>query len=186
MMGIGSAPKGEGYDGRQMTTESIRAVGLEEALALMRSCIVREGFLATPEHRDNYRRIWARDSSIMSLAAAASGDDWEELQMSFSYSFKNRPYEFHNGGLWPLITGFYAADLAQRGRRERALHFVEAVHHANAFEMDGHAWSFPEFVHGKELCAMGNRRQGWSAAVAVLAEQALAGEPVFSVPSHLY
>jgi hypothetical protein len=418
-----------------MTTESIRAVGLEEALALMRSCIVREGFLATPEHRDNYRRIWARDSSIMSLAAAASGDDelvaaavrtfktlarhqgphgeipsnfdpetgrvsyggtagrvdndlwfvigsvelwrrtgdhefleqlapslervryllgawefnnrgliyvpltgdwadeylqhgyvlydnllnlqaqrsfaalhehfhgvpdhdlearinrlhqllranywfepdrdsipehvyhsvlyekavhaerrragkhwlpffaptgygyrfdgfanvlvsllgvaddlqrertddfidsivsedllllpafhpvirpidddWEELQMSFSYSFKNRPYEFHNGGLWPLITGFYAADLAQRGRRERALHFVEAVHHANAFEMDGHAWSFPEFVHGKELCAMGNRRQGWSAAVAVLAEQALAGEPVFSFGTSL-
>jgi hypothetical protein len=113
-------------------------------------------------------------------------DDWEELQMSFSYSFKNRPYEFHNGGLWPLITGFYAADLAQRGRRKRALRFVEAVHRANSLEMGGDAWSFPEFVHGKDLLALGNPRQGWSAAVAVLAERALAGEPVFSVPNHLY
>jgi hypothetical protein len=42
-------------------------------------------------------------------------EEWSDLQMTFSHSFKNAPYEFHNGGLWPLVTGFYVASLAKRG-----------------------------------------------------------------------
>lgn len=41
-------------------------------------------------------------------------EDWEELQVMFSYTFKNKPYEFQNGGLWPMVTGFYVVDLARR------------------------------------------------------------------------
>lgn len=106
-------------------------------------------------------------------------DDWHELQMTFSYTFKNKPYEFHNGGLWPLITGFYVVDLALRGCRERALRFVDALHRGNALEMGGEDWSFPEYVHGQRMVAEGVRRQGWSAAVAVLAERALSGDRIF-------
>ncbi|MEX2365002.1 MAG: glycoside hydrolase 100 family protein, partial [Pseudohongiellaceae bacterium] len=29
--------------------------------------------------------------------------DWRDLQMTFSYTFKNKPYEYHNGGLWPML-----------------------------------------------------------------------------------
>ncbi len=108
-------------------------------------------------------------------------DDWEELQMTFSYTFKNKPYEFHNGGLWPLITGFYVADLAGRDRHVAAERYLDALHRANALEMDGEPWSFPEYVHGKELTAGGTRHQGWSAAAAVLAHHALDGRPVFRV-----
>lgn len=108
-------------------------------------------------------------------------DDWDELQVMFSYTFKNRPYEFHNGGLWPMITGFYAADLAQRGEKQGARRYMMAVHQANAMEMDGEAWSFPEYVHGRELTPGGTRGQGWSAAGAVLAHHALAGERVFRI-----
>ncbi len=108
-------------------------------------------------------------------------EDWEDLQMTFSYSFKNKPYEYHNGGLWPLITGFYVADLARRGLVDRAERFVGALHRANSLEMEGEPWSFPEYVHGKKLVAEGNRHQGWSAAVALLAEQAMAGETIFEV-----
>jgi hypothetical protein len=25
--------------------------------------------------------------------------DWKDLNITFSYTFKNRPYEYHNGGL---------------------------------------------------------------------------------------
>lgn len=111
-------------------------------------------------------------------------DDWEDLQMTFSYTFKNHPYEYHNGGLWPLITGFYAADLARRGLADRASRFATALHRANALEMEAERWSFPEFVHGTKLEADGVRHQGWSAAAAVIAELALDGEEIFGVGTH--
>ena len=111
-------------------------------------------------------------------------EDWEELRVMFSYSFKNQPYEFHNGGLWPMLTGFYAADLAQRGETDKARRYLAAVHRANALEMDGEPWSFPEFVHGRELTPGGTRRQGWSAAGAVIAQHALKGERIFWMDSH--
>lgn len=108
-------------------------------------------------------------------------EDWEELQVMFSYTFKNKPYEFHNGGLWPMVTGFYVADLAQRGRRDAAKRHLDAVHRANAMQMDGEPWSFPEFVHGRELSPGGAHPQGWSAAAAVIGEQCLQGRRLFRI-----
>lgn len=108
-------------------------------------------------------------------------EDWENLQMMFSYTFRNRPYEFHNGGLWPMVTGFYVADLAHRGQQAKARRFLQAVHTANAMEMDGEPWSFPEFVHGTRLTPGGKRLLGWSAAAAVIGHHALQGRPVFGI-----
>lgn len=59
-------------------------------------------------------------------------EDWKELKMTFSYHFKNRPYEYHNGGLWPLITGFYVAGLAARNQPDRAARYLQGIHGANA------------------------------------------------------
>jgi glycogen debranching enzyme len=108
-------------------------------------------------------------------------EDWEDLQMTFSYTFKNKPYEYHNGGLWPMITGFYVADLAQRGKQARARDFLNGIHRANALEMDGEPWSFPEYVHGRTHIAEGTRHQGWSAAAAVIGHHALQGRAVFRI-----
>ncbi len=108
-------------------------------------------------------------------------EDWEELQMSFSYTFKNQPYEYHNGGLWPMITGFYVADLAMRGQRHHAQRFLNAIHQANALEMGDEPWSFPEFVHGKQLTPEGTRHQGWSAAAAVIGHAAIEGRLLFRI-----
>ncbi len=106
-------------------------------------------------------------------------DDWEDLQMTFSYTFKNKPYEYHNGGLWPMVTGFYVADLATRGKTDLARQYLHGIHLANAMEHDGKPWSFPEFIHGKELKPGGTRYLGWSAAGAVIGHQALQGQPLF-------
>ena len=105
--------------------------------------------------------------------------DWEELQMSFSYTFKNQPYEFHNAGLWPMVTGFYVVDLAQRGYQDQAWNFLQGIHRANALPMNDEPWSFPEYVHGRELTAKGTQYQAWSAAAAVMGHAALAGQPLF-------
>lgn len=107
--------------------------------------------------------------------------DWEDLQVMFSYSFKNKPYEFQNGGLWPMITGFYVADLARRQQTEEARKYLQAIHRANALVMDGEAWSFPEFVHGSKFTPGGGRLQGWSAAAAIIGHHALDGQAVFRI-----
>ena len=108
-------------------------------------------------------------------------EDWEHLQVMFSYTFKNRPYEFHNGGLWPMVTGFYVADLARRQKHKEARRYLQAIHRANALPMDGEDWGFPEFVHGQELTPGGTRHEGWSAAGAIIAQRALEGEAVFRI-----
>ena len=107
--------------------------------------------------------------------------DWEELQITFSYSFKNRPYEFQNGGLWALITGFYVADLARRGETDRAGTYLTGIHQANALPMDGEPWSFPEYVNGRDFTAGGNRYQCWSASAALMGHYALKGKKVFNI-----
>jgi hypothetical protein len=107
--------------------------------------------------------------------------DWEELQVMFSYTFKNKPYEFHNGGLWPMLSGFYTADLARRGQIREATRQLESVHRANALVMEGEPWGFPEYVNGQSLTPGGTRRQGWSAAAAIIGQQTLAGDRLFRI-----
>lgn len=111
--------------------------------------------------------------------------DWEELQMTFSYTFKNRPYEYHNGGLWPMLTGFYVADLAKRGELQLARQYLHAIHQANALSTEElPAWSFPEYVHGQHFTAGGTRPLGWSAAAAIIGHHALQGQDVFRIDEH--
>lgn len=107
-------------------------------------------------------------------------EDWKELHMTFSYEFKNRPYEYQNGGLWPMVTGFYVADLAARGKAELADRYLEGMARANSQPMEGHPWGFPEFIHGKDHSAQGTPRLGWSAAAQVIGQLAVDGRIIFS------
>jgi hypothetical protein len=106
--------------------------------------------------------------------------DWAELQMNFSYTFKNQPYEYHNAGLWPMVTGFYVADLAARGKQDQARDFLLGIHRANAMPMEDEPWGFPEYVHGRQFTPGGTRLQGWSAAAAVIGHHALQGKPLLN------
>ena len=107
-------------------------------------------------------------------------DDWERLQVTYSYTFRNQPYEYHNGGLWPMVTGFYVADLAARGKQDEAEQFSNGIHWANSLPLD-EPWSFPEYVHGLNFTAGGTKQQAWSAAAAVIAHQAVQGKPLLQV-----
>lgn len=109
---------------------------------------------------------------------------WEDLQMTFSYQFKNEPYEYHNGGLWPMVNGFYAAALARRGKEDAVRRVLKAIHEANrlpAENSDGDKtdWSFPEYVNGKTFAAGGVHPMGWSAAGALIADAYLEGRRLF-------
>ncbi|MEJ2057303.1 MAG: glycoside hydrolase 100 family protein [Desulfofustis sp.] len=107
--------------------------------------------------------------------------DWKQLNVAFSYDFKNCPYAFHNGGLWPMLTGFYAADLARRGRFEAAGRYLDGIAAANSMELDEHSWGFAEFVNGKDFTPGGNVGQCWSASAYLMAFHGLQNKPVFSI-----
>jgi glycogen debranching enzyme len=101
--------------------------------------------------------------------------------MTFSYTFKNKPFEYHNGGLWPMLTGFYVADLCNRGRTELAEIYLSGINQANALEHEDESWSFPEFVHGEKLTPGGTRHQGWSAAACLIGTHCLDGQRIFQI-----
>lgn len=110
--------------------------------------------------------------------------DWQELQMGFSFSFKNHPYEFQNGGLWPILSGLYVADLAMRGKQDMAERYLKGIDQANALPMNGEAWSFPEYVHGKRHIAGGTPHLGWSAAAAIIGYHALQGKVLLKISKY--
>ena len=105
--------------------------------------------------------------------------------MTFAYTFKNKPYQYHNAGRWPMLTGFYVAELARRDKKQLARRYLDAINHANALEMDGDPWSFPEYVHGKDGHPGGTKYQAWSAAGAIIGYHALQGLPVFRSIHHV-
>lgn len=107
-------------------------------------------------------------------------EDWDDLQMTFSHTFKNKPYEYHNGGLWPMVTGFYAASLAQRGQTKAAKSYMEGIHETNLADGDDkETYAFPEFLHGQRFTPGGTPQMAWSAAAAVLAESYFHGKRLF-------
>ena len=165
------SPQGYGYrfDTLANVLVSLFDVADEEQRACVDAFIIDDGIV--PDDMDLLPAFYPAIEPV--------DKDWEELQMSFSYTFKNQPYEYHNGGLWPMVTGFYVADLAKRGKRELAQRYLEGIHRANALEMDGEPWSFPEYVHGRRFTAGGTRQQGWSAAAAIIGHHALQGKPLF-------
>ena len=47
--------------------------GYNKALSLLHDCVTPDGFVASPSDHDNYRRVWSRDGTIISLAAILTG-----------------------------------------------------------------------------------------------------------------
>lgn len=92
---------------------------------------------------------------------------WPELERYYLHTFNNRPWEYHNGGQWAMVTGFLAAGLARCGAGAHALRLADAIDEANA---RGN-WGFFEFHHGLSHQPLGVRETAWSAAGAVIAHQ---------------
>ena len=83
---------------------------------------------------------------------------------------QNHPHQYHNGGAWPFVGGFWVQALARLGLRERAWHELAALAAANARD----DWRFTEWFHGATLAALGMPGQSWNAATFLLAHRLLA------------
>jgi glycogen debranching enzyme len=84
---------------------------------------------------------------------------------------QNLVWQYHNGGIWPMVGGFWVAALVAAGRREEARRELVKVARACAVRN----WSFTEWLHGKTLTPRGMPGQSWNAAAFLMAHDAVAG-----------
>jgi glycogen debranching enzyme len=83
---------------------------------------------------------------------------------------QNSAWQYHNGGVWPMVGGFWVAALARCGRKRQAR--AELVKLARACALDD--WAFAEWLHGRTAAPRGMRGQSWNAAGFLIAEHAVA------------
>ena len=78
---------------------------------------------------------------------------------------QNHPHQYHNGGIWPFVGGFWAIALVRLGRADLAAQALAQLAHVNALD----DWRFTEWFHGRTLAPIGMAGQSWNAAAFLLA-----------------
>jgi glycogen debranching enzyme len=82
---------------------------------------------------------------------------------------QNHVWQYHNGGIWPMVGGFWVAALRGDGRREQAQEHLLRLARSCAVK----DWAFTEWLHGKTLVPRGMPGQSWNAAAYLMAEHAV-------------
>jgi Alkaline and neutral invertase len=92
---------------------------------------------------------------------------------------QNLVWQYHNGGIWPMVGGFWVTALVSSGRQQQARE--ELVKLARACAVKN--WAFTEWLHGKTLAPRGMPGQSWNAAAYLMAERAVAEgvDPFFAL-----
>jgi sucrose-6-phosphatase len=92
-----------------------------------------------------------------------------EVSWQFIYETHEQPYTYHNGGIWPLIGGFWIAALVKAKKHKVA----EKELHKLASTLKEQGYKFNEYMHGKTGAPMGRTYQAWSAASYIIAYKAV-------------
>lgn len=86
--------------------------------------------------------------------------DWPALRRYHLYAFRNRPHEYHNGGVWPIWLGWLALAFARTGRADDLARLRALV----AARLDARPdYDFEEYLHGVTSVPGGTRRMAYSA-----------------------
>jgi glycogen debranching enzyme len=93
--------------------------------------------------------------------------DWREYYRNNNL---NLPEQYHNGGIWPFVGGFYVAALVKAGRPADARCQLEKLAEVNR-QGD---WEFNEWCHGRTGKPMGYPHQAWSAGMYIYAYHCVA------------
>jgi glycogen debranching enzyme len=91
--------------------------------------------------------------------------DWRERYSSF-----NNPGDYHNGGIWPFISGFYVAALVAAKKYtlagEKLLELTRCIKLSVKEDVD---FGFNEWIKAQNGKPMGQDWQTWSAALYLYA-----------------
>jgi glycogen debranching enzyme len=96
--------------------------------------------------------------------------DWREYYRNNNL---NMPEQYHNGGIWPFVGGFYVAALVKAGRLAEARHQLEKLAELNRLGLE-EEWEFNEWCHGGTGEPMGYPHQAWSAGMYIFAYHCVA------------
>ena len=88
---------------------------------------------------------------------------YASLEHAAAEHLRNRPGRYHNGGLWPLVTGFWAMAARRRGAALARMRWAEGIAAANR------AHGYPEYLDAVDGAPGGTTGQAWSAAAEILA-----------------
>ena len=91
--------------------------------------------------------------------------DWREYYRNNNL---NLPEQYHNGGIWPFVGGFYIAALVKSGQMDEAQFQLEKLAEVNRLGVD-EEWEFNEWCHGRSGRPMGYPHQAWSAGMFIFA-----------------
>jgi hypothetical protein len=103
--------------------------------------------------------------------------DWHPRDETF-----NQPGNYHNGGIWPFVSGLYVAALvaaeAQSLAEKKLVVLTETVRKSRFGKPD---FGFNEWLRARDGMPMGQDGQTWSAAMYLYAAQCVAaqGTPLF-------
>jgi hypothetical protein len=104
-----------------------------------------------------------------------SHPEWPALARYQLHGFRNRPHEYHNGGVWPIWLGWLALAQAATGRHDD-LARLRALIAERLAALPGYA--FEEYLHGQTGRPGGVPRMGYTATGLVflqLADERAAG-----------
>lgn len=92
--------------------------------------------------------------------------DWRSY---YRYANLNLPDQYHNGGVWPFLGGWYVAVLVHQKQYDKAQRALEALARLN----QKGRWGFHEWAHGRTSIPMGAQYQAWSAGMYIYAYEAV-------------
>ncbi|MDI1316192.1 glycoside hydrolase 100 family protein [Flavobacterium sp.] len=122
----------------------------------------------------NYANALAAETQLGLLPAFwqpifENDEHWILLRNNCKYEFRNFPYEFHNGGSWPMVNGFFGLALNTKGETNKVESLLAKINAANSIE----DFSFYENFNTKTSKPNGVAFCAWSAAATVLLHQSV-------------
>jgi len=94
----------------------------------------------------------------------------EDSDWRLRYETYNKPGEYHNGGVWPFVCGFYVAALVAAKKYKLAMEKLAALTRSIRISGDSSLdFGFNEWLKAQNGKAMGQDWQTWSAALYLYA-----------------
>jgi hypothetical protein len=96
-------------------------------------------------------------------------DDWHYIEGNYSYDFKNRPFNFHNGGIWPVWMGLFCLGLSNNDLNEEVKQIISDFEEITKTDN----WNFQEYISSDSLLLKGKDQMGFTASGIVFMYHAL-------------
>jgi hypothetical protein len=100
--------------------------------------------------------------------------DWPALRSYHLYEFRNHPYEYHNGGIWPIWLGWLGLAMRVSGV-DRSASLAQLRSLVVSRIVSRPDFAFDEFFHGRSGFPGGNRHMAYTATGLLLLHAATEG-----------